>query len=79
MSDTLDKCCATRHFWGAANRTTAYVAPCVLGAIPRPEFWQTCGEWLDPARATAEQVMLQSQARGGAVPYWGQYVMGVKP
>ena len=79
MSDPLEKCCATCHFWQAADREHAYVAACVLGVITRPEFWQACSEWLDPARATAEQVAMQSQARGAAVPYWGQYVMWVKP
>ena len=34
-------------------------------------------KYVAPERASAE--MMQSQTRGAAVPYWGQYIMGVKP
>lgn len=78
MPDTLDKCCARCRHWQTDDPDHAAVAPCVLGAIPRPEFWQGCREFTDRERATAE-MMQQSQTRGAAVPYFGRYIMGVMP
>lgn len=75
----MDKCCATCHHWQPDDRSRAYVADCAAGAIPRPEFWQACAEWRDPNAAADDQMTLQSQSRGAAVPYFGSYITGVKP
>ena len=74
MSDK-DRTCSNCHHWQTDDPTHAICAPCALGNIARPEFWQGCKDFLDRERAAAEQMQQQSACRPNP---WGPYLSGVK-